>query len=272
MSQGRCIVNRDGNIANVTDNSQDINIKHTNSEIVNELFLNYTGVLGKLKFDVNKDSVLMELTSQTVGDFSPNDLIRISEEGKWEISAVRITSISSQTIYINRPLDNSYTRKAIIEKVYDDLATAGLSTSASVISPVIFKVFPVNNRWKFTRLLIQMLGNEKHSDDTFGDLDGGLANGILLRKITALSSRTLSFWRSNGDIGLDVGVDLQYREKGEAGTKYGASARWTFLKAGVVKALDSENGEYLELRIQDDITSLVSFKIKAQGYIYNERT
>lgn len=116
MHPGRRLVDNKDMEVECTDSALDVNPKHVRREIINEPFLYYTNIKGSLGIDVLAGESFITLTPQTIGNFSQNDLIRIHENSKWEVGAVKIMSISGQTVYVDRPLDNSYTKKSIYRK------------------------------------------------------------------------------------------------------------------------------------------------------------
>ena len=47
----------------------------------------------------------------------------------------------------------------------------------------------------------------------------------------------------------------------------GIKGRFTFKQSGAIVRLDGSAGETLQILIQDNLTALLTFKIKAQGHI-----
>ncbi len=60
--------------------------------------------------------------------------------------------------------------------------------------------------------------------------------------------------------------DVTYAARSGGGGAYGTNARGTFKNAGAVIYLDGDLGDYAEILIQDDLSGLTSFRIKAQGH------
>jgi len=78
--------------------------------------------------------------------------------------------------------------------------------------------------------------------------------------------RTFTLWKTNADINLDTG-GLTYKAKAPAGL-YGISADGDITgRSGAIPEISGVNGDYLEILIQDDLSSLVEFVIKAQGHV-----
>jgi hypothetical protein len=105
-------------------------------------------------------------------------------------------------------------------------------------------------------------------DSKLGNITGGVTNGVILRGYSgALGQyRTLTNWKQNKDIRLDA-FNLTYSDKAGVGV-HGTSADGAFLsRTGAVARVDGTAGDYIEILIQDDLSTLISFEVKAQGHI-----
>lgn len=105
-------------------------------------------------------------------------------------------------------------------------------------------------------------------DALFGGIDA-LAKGIVLRKNNGIIQ---NYWnaKSNGELALICGKDLDYTTKSPAGF-FGARFRSSYAgqeKHGVTIRL--EPADTLEILIQDDLTDLTAFRMIAQGHIVTD--
>ena len=99
----------------------------------------------------------------------------------------------------------------------------------------------------------------------FGGIPNGLTNGLLIRVMDSQGNILLDFLdgltiRNNSDFGLLAGPDWPIVTG--AGTD-AVSVRWTIAKAGDSVVLNK--GDRFEVVVQDDLTSLDSFRIQVQG-------
>jgi len=105
-------------------------------------------------------------------------------------------------------------------------------------------------------------------DSKFGDIAGGLTNGVLLRQN---NGEINNIWnvKTNGEFGL-LAYDTAYTDKAPAGSE-GFRFRNTYAgqsKHGVTLRL--QPGETLEILIQDDLSGLEVFNVMAQGHIVTD--
>jgi hypothetical protein len=127
------------------------------------------------------------------------------------------------------------------------------------ITPVSFKaVPPVGKRWKIQRVLVYLEGNNPFGANTFGDLPA-LVNGT----DNKLNGISVTNWKTNRDMALEM-YDLS-SPKILAKEDRSFSGRWSFDRAfGNGVMIDAENNG-VEIIIRDDLSSLHSFYIVAQG-------
>jgi hypothetical protein len=141
-----------------------------------------------------------------------------------------------------------------------------MNVIGSLGSPISFKIQPQSNeRWQITRIMITMLDNEAMDDGKFGGLSA-LDNGVAIRLNIDGQYQTLTHWNSNADLKDDM-FDVEYASKAPAG-QFGLRGRWTFTKAQFVADLNGATNDYLEVLIQDDLSGLLDFEVKAQGRLF----
>jgi hypothetical protein len=204
-------------------------------------------------------------TSFTVADstgiVTGNELI-LRNATHQEDHHLDVVNVAANVITVNRPIDVNYEiGDAVIEIEYNMAATIG-----SLASPISYKIKPLaNERFQITRILLSMLDQTAMDDAKFGGISA-LTNGVAVRVFTDSAFRTYTHWQSNSDLKDDM-YDVEYSDKAPAGF-YGLAGRWTFTKGEFVADLDGANGDYLEILIQDDLTDLDDFNIKAQGRLF----
>jgi len=175
----------------------------------------------------------------------------------------KITAIAGAVLTLDRPLDNAY---AIGDSVY--LTVLDMSTTAGTLAaPQTYIMAPLpGHTWHITRILIEMTHGTAGDNGLFGDLPE-LTNGVVLRRYDGLTGATSTFtiWRNNSDIVTDM-FDVVYSARSGGGGAYGTNCRGTFTNAGAIVYLNGTDGDRMEVLVQDDITGLTSFRIKAQGH------
>ncbi len=115
-----------------------------------------------------------------------------------------------------------------------------------------------------TRLIGTIIQTSAGDDSRFGNIAGGLTNGILLRIKNGIT-RNLWNVKTNGDFG-NIAYDVSYSDKAGAGlfsTKFRYTISGTDKHGAVIRLVE---GDLLELYICDDLTPLVDFRIVAGGH------
>jgi hypothetical protein len=249
-------------------NALDVNSAWRHRKIVNETFHQNTATSTTLNTAATEGdtSLIVEVVEDTTG-FVVGDEIQLSENGTQEIGLMTITAVAAGTpgtLTIDRPIGNDYTTSAIVLKVISNMAVSG-----TLASPQIFEVHaPAGNVWQITRIMVSLVHAAAADDGKFGSITA-LTNGVSIRATTA-AGRTVTFanWKTNADIKLDM-FNVEYSDKGPAG-EFGTHGRWTFTNAEVVAELDGDSSplQKIEILVQDDLTGLTSFKIRAQGRVF----
>jgi len=223
----------DGSFENITSyrESLDVNNGWKHRKIVNETFHRHTGVTTNPSTEINEGDISIDVDS--VVGFLEGDEIKLEEIvdgiGVQEIGLMTITDITALTITLDRPLGFEYTTSATLYNVTSDMAVTG-----TLASPIIFEIDPPEGiTWQFTRLLIAITDATAPDDGKFGG-------------------------------------NVDYSDKAPAGN-HGVNGRWTFTQAEVVAEITGTTVpvQKMEILIQDDLTDLLSFKIRAQGRVEN---
>jgi hypothetical protein len=174
----------------------------------------------------------------------------------------RITNIVGNVITLDQPVPEILDVGHSVERTVLNLNVAG-----SLAAPQIFYIAPPPGAiWQLTRLIISMTDDTVMDDGTFGGVPA-LTNGVVIRVINNGVYANAAIWKTNGDIASDM-YDTNYVAKPPSGTGYGFRARWTLAAMQAVVELDGDTGDRLEILVQDDLSGLISLKIKAQGRLY----
>ena len=236
---------------------------------VDSAFVHEIGISEHLKRDsgaastftsaVESGDITVNVASST--GFTVGDLVRISNGTVKERSHFHIVAVAGNAIGLDRPVDNDFS-------IGDDLTEIqiNMNRSGTRTSPLSFKLIPSSDeRFQITRIMITMTDKTAPDDSKFGGM-AALTNGVVLRVISDGEVRTLTHWKSNGDLKDDM-YDVTYADPSPAGD-YGIAGRWTFTRAEFVVDIDGANGDYLELLVQDNLTLLNDFEIKCQGRLF----
>lgn len=256
-----------GTFENVTTyrGALDVNSAWLHRKIVNETFHQHTDTVTTLNSAASEGDVSISVASTS--GFLVGDEIKLEENGSQEIGVLTITVVTPGTpgtLTLDRPIGNDYTTAAEVIQVITNMAVSG-----SLASPEIFEIDPPPGTvWQITRILISITDQTSMDDAKFGGISA-LTNGVSLRATTS-SGRTVVFanWKANQDMKLDM-YDVSYSDKAPAGF-FGLNGRWTFTRSEVVAELDGDASpvQKIEILVQDDLTDLDTFIIRAQGRVF----
>lgn len=209
-----------------------------------------------------------EITVANVSSFTIGKrVLLLSTTGR--VFESTIIGISVNTLTLDSPLDYAFEIGSDAIPVTNELNVDGS------VTPQVFQIrgdigtvdIPIDI--DITRIIFQIITNDPPAFEEFGDIIGGLTNGIVLRRANGYVSNIFNA-KTNGEL-ANLMYDITiYLESGPPATN-GIAGRMTFAgqdKHGVAIRLGTD--ESLDLIIQDDLTSLVSFKIMAQGHIVQE--
>lgn len=172
-----------------------------------------------------------------------------------------IIGITVNNIQLDRPLDNDHIIGTSITLVHTEMTESG--TVAAPVSHIIGP--PAGVIWHITRVLISMTHGSAGDLGLFGNL-AALTNGVVFRANVSGQLGTFSNWKSNADIKNDM-FDVEFDTRSGGGGTFGTSGRGSFSRIGTVVRLDGDLGDHLEMLVQDNLTTLTTFRIKAQGHV-----
>lgn len=235
-----------------------VTLSDTNFSIVNTFFKRQAGIPTTLAANSAVGATSLNLVS-AAGVFVGHQLDIY--DGEDEKVFPTVNSIAGNIVTLDKPLDNAYTAGDSVDDIIVNMNLVG-----TLAAPQSFKVKPLpGEEIDFTRILIEMTHGGAGDNGLFGDLTE-LSNGVVLRVYKGATNKfqSLTVWKTNSDIAVDM-YDVSYTTRSGGGGSYGTNARGTFQKTGAVVRLNGDDGDYMEILIQDDLTGLASFRIKAQG-------
>jgi len=237
------------------------------NSVVNRYMHRHTTVQTTLTTAVVGDGTEYTIDVADATGFAIGNYLHINT-GIEEITHPRLTSSNPAlpttgpaTFTLDRRLDYAHSiGDAVVQSVIDMSSVAG-----SIANPVIYYAAPYGiDVWHVTRIMFELTHGTAGDLGLFGDLPA-LTNGIILRAKVNNEYYTFTNWKQNSHMKVDM-YDVQFDPRSGGGGSYGTTGRGTFTKAGAVLRLDGALGDRLELLVQDDITLLDSFTMKAQGH------
>lgn len=191
------------------------------------------------------------------------EIIEIIDNISGEFMQAKIIAISGDDLTMDAPV-------SCVVPAGDEviISSKEMNVDGSA-TPQIFSVKPLPTQsGDITRVTFHMDDILSMDGSTFGGQDE-LVNGCVLRvKHSDGCYQNIFNFKSNGSIRMEC-FDTAYTDANKRGL-YGFSARLTWggqNKHGVVIPLDGSLGEELQLVIQDDLTGLSQFRMKAQGHV-----
>jgi len=201
----------------------------------------------------------VELTDST--GFIANSLIKIEEEfdeTPTTFYAEVITNVAN-VLTLDRPLDRAFTTNALVNRENFLLNVNGSVTPVAFAYKNSFEK-SVN----VTRILFNMVTTNPATFNGFGDIAApGLVNGIEFRKKNADGTFTNYFnAKTNNRLQLLM-FDVDFFDGGNPQAVNGLSGRLTFEKLSSPIILNKD--EELQILVQDNLSSLVTFEVVAEG-------
>jgi hypothetical protein len=208
------------------------------------------------------DDQLINLTNAT--GYTPGQLLNIFEGSNYYYG--EIISVNGNEIELDTPLDFNYTTSALVAESSRDISVDGsLETQIYEIALPGSAEISID----ITRIMFAMICVDPPEYNEFCDIPGGLTYGIVLRRKDGIYQ---NYWnvKSNGEL-ANLMFDLNYYEQTWPQGVNGIAGRLTYggqSKHGVTIRLDP--GDSLQLLVQDDLTSLVEFRIIAEGHVVTD--
>ena len=172
---------------------------------------------------------------------------------------------AGNVITVDRPIDYAFPIGSYVSTNSTDMAVNG------AVTPVIFSLRPgtvdVPITVDVTRIMIGIKTTEAVDLSKFGDIAGGLAFGITLRRVDGIKSNIFNV-KTNGEL-ASIAYDIRfYDAQNVIQGQHGLIARLTFAgqnKMGVVVRVGPD--EDLQLIVHDDLSGLLAFTVIAEGSV-----
>lgn len=229
---------------------------------VNEMFHYHTGVSST--FAVASEGTGLENSIELVdsSSFNVGDEIQIGD-GLTEISFPKILTNSLNVITLDRYIDAAHPIGETVEVV-----SPALNYNGSVTPRIYFVKPPPGKVWHITRMLLTMVHTTAGDLGLFGNLSP-LTNGVIVRAKIGGAYATFTNWKTNSDIKLDM-YDIDFDTRSGGGGLYGTTGRGSFSSISVAVKLDGDDADELQIIIADNLSTLTTFNIKAQGHIESQ--
>ena len=229
---------------------------------INDGFHRHTGTSTTLTVASSVGATSITVASST--GIVAGNTIQIGGHVSTDLTYTKVLSVAGNVLNLNRPLGHARAIGATVEVVETDIS----SIVGTIASPISYRVIPSSGLvWHIERFVIEMVHSSAGDTGLFGNLTA-LANGCVLRKYNGIDGTfsTFDVWQSNADIYLDFG-DIHFETRSGGGGSYATIGFGSFEAIGVTVKLDASIGDYMEILIQDDITALTSFRMRAQGHL-----
>lgn len=186
-------------------------------------------------------------------------------------SVARMVSKVGNVVTLDTPLDDRYAIGDHVSIGSIDMNIDGSST------PVRFKVRGAGagaparlpNIFDITRIMLQITTTDPPEFSDFGDIASGLTKGIYLRHVDG-GRRNIWNIKSNAELAV-LTYDFNVYSAALPINVNGVAARYSLAgqeKHGVAVRITPY--EDLEIVVQDDLSSLISFHALAQGHVTND--
>lgn len=197
-----------------------------------------------------------------------SELIFIFNPVILRFSKMSVLSKNVDTLFVDTPLDVEYPIGSFV-----DFTTIEMAVDADTV----FQTFglrgvspsPVGLTVDITRILFTMVFTDPPEFTDFGDITNGLTNGIVIRKRDGRNFNVHNI-KTNQEL-ASIMFDMNVYEQAKQFNTNAITGRLTIAgtnKIGVVIRLAP--GEDLEIILQDDLSSLISLQIVAEGHIVED--
>lgn len=217
-----------------------------------------------LSADVAVDDVVATVTDPST--FSIGDYVTIRNPESIYFGEVLLVNVNDITF--DSPFPFAYQSGDTIQSFTRDLNVDG-SVTRQIFS--LFGSGVEEVQINLTRIVFNCLSTAAVDLSKFGDIIGGLTNGLVLRGVPdpAKGIAPSNQWniKTNGDIDTLTGADWKpYSALNPAQGQDGFTARYTYGgkdKHDVIPPV--ETGDRIDLIIQDDLSSLLTFRLLFGG-------
>jgi len=203
------------------------------------------------------DDYVINVTSAT--SFAAGQFLTIYSVADNRVFFATILSISTLAITLDRPLDFAFPIGAVVSVGSTDMAVDGS------VTPQIFgvrnpSIADVPLEVDITRLMFAMLTGSTPQLSDLGDITNGVTRGVQIRRVDGTYQNICNF-KTNMEM-KNIMFDLEIQTVAK-NAQDGITGRFTFQKLEQVVRIGE--GEDLQIVIQDDLSSLDSFTVIAEG-------
>ena len=204
-----------------------------------------------------KDDYIINVASAT--GFVVGQYLTMYSTTDNRVSFADILAVNGTAITLDRPLDFEYPIGADVR-----VGTTNMNVDGSV-TPQIFGIrnptgSDVTLSVDITRLMFKILTAGAPDLSEFGDINGGITRGVQIRRVDGTYQNIVNF-KTNGEM-KNAMFDLAI-QAASGNQQDGVTGRFTLSALGAVVRIGE--GEDLQIIIQDDLTSLNTFRVIAEG-------
>ena len=251
----------DGNAIGSYRGALSVHDADVHREIISFQLHQHTATTTTFSIAASAGDININLTS--AAGFAIGDSLHLFNGTNVEHPHPQITGLAGTVATLDRPLDHDFSIGDEITK-----SLVNMKVNGSLASPQIFKVEPLASQiMHITEMSIELTHTSSGDNGLFGDL-AKLTNGVVLRRYdgTTGTHSTYTVWKDNGDIYLDTS-DIYYASRSGSGATHSTNSSGNLKDiAKAVLYLDGSVGDYFEVLVQDNLTSLVTFRIKVHGH------
>lgn len=204
------------------------------------------------------------LTLNSTTGLSVGDTLHIGEAENHEHEPAQIiSSVVGNIITLDRPLDKNHTVGELVYEISIDVT----NVAGSIPGHVSYKCMPqYNQTWHIKKISVSCNDN---SDMDFTNFCGeaALSNGIVFREYDGLTNnyRTYFVTKSNGD--FIKSADSHDILSKTGGGEYSFNAVLDLSVVDVAFNINGDNGDFLEILIQDDLTAITNLNFLCSGHV-----
>jgi hypothetical protein len=248
-----------GNAIGSLDGAIDVHQADVHTALISRHLIDFDSSTEAISSVSAGDTVL--LVASTTGFVDGDSVVLKDSDGyvrehHFEVIAV----VADTSIELDTPVSTDYATGTVEEVILNCAVDGSGATVVYEAGP------PADEVWHITRLNISITDETAMDDSEFGGLGSALEYGVVVRENKNSGTySTLTNWKVNGNMVEDM-YDVTYVARTLPAGSYGLRGRWTFEKAGVIVKLDGSTSDKIEVLIQDDLTGLLTFKMKVQGH------
>jgi len=238
-----------------------VNIQDQHTRALDVFFSQVVGTPTTLTTDTIEDSYTISVT--TGHGILVGDQLVIYDVAADRLFVGGVLASSTNVITLDTPINFTYhSSHSVVVRSTKELNVDGSTTRQ------VFQVAPpIQSDIDITRIMFQMTTTDFPEMNKFGDLTA-LTRGLVLRVVNGIKVNYFNV-KSNGEL-VNLMYDVNFYEAAKHGVN-GLGGRMTYAGAGKHGVtIRLKQGDALQVIIQDDLSSLVSFKMIAAGHIVED--